>query len=50
MWCASSSVLESALSSCGALIFAEKRLEGMIMTLHMTAMWRQKPARVSILT
>lgn len=43
-------VLESALTSCAALIFAEKQFKGMFMTLHMTDMWRQKPARVSILT
>lgn len=48
MWCARYSVLES--DACGALIFAEKQFKGMFTTLLMTNMWRQKPARVSILT
>lgn len=44
MWSASYSLLESALSSCAALIFPEKQFEGTFMTLHMTDMWKQKPA------
>lgn len=42
MWPASYSVLESASSSCAALICAEKPLTGMFMALHMIDMWRQK--------
>lgn len=47
MWPASYSVLESASSSCAALICA---FTGVFMTLHMADMWRQKPAGDSILT
>lgn len=50
MCSASYSVLESALSSCAALILAQKQCKGTFMTLHMTDMWRHEPARVSTLT